>query len=77
MVAGSGGETRFLQRQPDGILKYSDDEIEGFDHVIFTTLQLANGYILVTGGKGETRLLQLRFTRQAQDIRDRAEEILG
>ena len=83
LVAGSEGETRLLQPQPDGSYKYSD-KIEGFRYKnnynynrIDTTLLLPNGNILAAGYKGETRLLQPRFVRQAQDIRDRAEEILG
>ena len=56
--------------------EYSDN-IEGSDDHIYTALQLANGDILVAGDEGETRLLQPQFVvRQAQDIRDRAEEIL-
>ena len=73
LVAGGKGETRLLQRRPDGSLKYSD-KIEGFDDDIVTALQLTDGRVLVVGFKGETRLLEPALS--AQDIRDRAEEIL-
>ena len=77
LVAGEEGEIRLLQPQPDGSYKYSD-WIDMFGNNKYTTLQLADGNILVAGRNGETRLLQLQFAvRQAQDIRDRAEEILG
>ena len=75
LLAGDNGETRFLQPQPDGSYEYSK-KTKCSNSYIYTTLQLADGNILTAGDNGETRFLQPQFVvRQAQDIRDRAEEI--
>ena len=76
LVAGENGETRILRQQENGEYKYSD-EITDFINDIETTLQLPGGDILVAGYNGETRILHQQKLNEAQDIRDRAGEILG
>lgn len=69
-----GEKAHLLQLQPDGSYKYSD-KIEDFDDYTYINLQLADGRVLEVRNDGKGHLLE-PLALSAQDIRDRAEEIL-